>query len=453
MVRSTKSVFFVGLCLIAASPLLYSPVRVSAAPQRVPPAASGGDSARVVVSGHLSRSVVRVGESVGFTLTIHNEKPESVLDVRSIPLDSPGFEVAQLSWYRADARSCFSTLSSAPAQTAPSPDCTLITKELKASQSIAAWGQLRALEPREAETLSAVVGWTTPNGIPSQVAVALGSVAVPSILQVIGRWLTGAVLIGVFGFILQWWLKKRDEKRQEREREITQVNRTWNTMLPQSHRLAMRHYMPLHAAADGVLVYLREYKSLKANASASELREKGRWAFFYCALLARRMRRLSGFYFKDRVGERLASRCYENFQKFAFLLNDDTAQAFSGLLDDVDVNETIGKFSGKLDAALVGGTLPAFKRAWELFDSWLASEKCTTALRYLKAFGCVIGYEMNRPYEYWYGRQPKLELDEESNSVLRSLGSEIAGDPGCTNFVDDLQRYLKEAGVEPTSRR
>jgi hypothetical protein len=319
------------------------------------------------------------------------------------------------------------------------------------------WGDLRAQEPSDRQSLRAVVGWTSNEKVQSQVAVPLGEATVQSgwdprqsiVWDFFKDFALPLVLIGL-GMVFNLWEKKRERAKLEHERLRTQLAETWNSMLPETHRLVTRFYMPVEAAARAAVDFIRRYREEDAKESGGPASvEASRRAFFYLVLLERRMRHLSnsegGFYFKDRIGELLAARCHDRFRNLYSWENERVVRSFSGVLNYIDLSETFASFLDKLDRRAEGVSAEVFQQAWNDFTAWLPSEKCNRAISYLAAFAVVLEYEMNRPYEFWYGRREPLHGDADTLSVLQSLAEECRREPGREKLPDQVKEYLSQA--------
>ena len=78
---------------------------------------------------------------------------------------------------------------------------------------------------------------------------------------------------------------------------------------------------------------------------------------------------------------------------------------------------------------------PAYVRAWEQFHVWLHSARAACAIRYLDVMEPVLGYEVNRPYKYWYGSLEPLELTDNQKRLVYRLGEK-----------KEVDAYLEKGG-------
>lgn len=251
------------------------------------------------------------------------------------------------------------------------------------------------------------------------------------------------LVLAVFGFWFQGYFRKRDKANRAEEQYLAQYSQTWNTQLPEMYKLAFKHYLPLGAAAAGVIGKVADYKKLKAaSASAESCDEAAKKGFYYFALLARRMRafqdKLNGFYFKNRIGEEFASECMRKYLDRSLMRDSGATDIFGALLDHVDVNEREASFRAKLK----NSDGKQFSDGWTAFRTQLEFGELDEALPYLNAFTAVLLYEVNRPWEYWYGRKETLDLDPEGEKALEALAKNISSRPGRQSFLAEAREYL-----------
>jgi len=344
-------------------------------------------------------------------------------------------------------------LAPGPVQAGVLANCPVITSALKPSQTITAWGDLRAIEKHEKQNLNAIVGWTSSSKLGSQLVVSLGenltlgSWGFPAFREIFKDFALPIVLV-LLGIAYQVFEKKKADLRQEQDRKITQIAQTWNSMLPESYRLTTKYYLPVQASARAALqlLMIQQLENDKQNLTPLSDKDKRR-TFFFMVLFERRMRHLldkaGGFYFKNRVGEMLVIKCYESYRRLYYYGNDNTWRNLSRMLDCIDVNEKIASFSSKFDGNGDENIKDTLQAGWNDFLAWLGSENCKPAISYLSGFTTVLEYEMNRPYEYWYGQPEKLILDSATESTLKSAGQEIEKESPYPGFSEQVNQYLK----------
>jgi hypothetical protein len=101
------------------------------------------------------------------------------------------------------------------------------------------------------------------------------------------------------------------------------------------------------------------------------------------------------------------------------------------------------KLDDAADAADAEGAKrkPLFADCLADFKAWLGGKSFAGALTSLRIFRALLQYEVNRPYEYWYGSRETLELDDKAVDHLRSL----AVREGRDLLLPALETYLAEA--------
>jgi hypothetical protein len=314
------------------------------------------------------------------------------------------------------------------------------------------------------ESLTAILTWANSERIASTLLVPIGEV---EIKEWWGEWLSYLInlvkdfaLPILLGFLAYWYQRRerrrdqqalaeetrREQARQEQDRLRTQIAETWDKMLPESHRLATQHYMGLERQAQEAVEYITGFLR-DGN------REKARMGFYYVVLLGRRIRHLNdsagGFYFKNRIGEKLVARCLDEYMNLYFYSEEAMLRRFSTLLDHVNFDEKPGSFLKKLDGEGSPEIVGVFKRAWDDFETWVKSEECQNALPFVRAFGAILKYEMNRPYEHWYGNRERLVIDANMEAKILQLAEKIGQETGQANFRAEVVTYLQDAKSQP----
>lgn len=414
----------------------------------------------IAVKASLSATLTHVGENVRFWLTIRSLAPQGISQLRFVQLRAHGYKIASLSWcpkekedYQQGSKGGIVSPSEVSELNVP-PKCILIADALKPGQSITVWGDLHAQERHHKQTLVAVLSWVNTQKIESRVAAPIGELQATwwwteplSYLINLIKDFALPILLGLLAFLYQRLDKAREQARleqektreqirQEQDRLRTQIAETWSKMLPESHRLATHYYMPIEAALRGALQFL------EAQQTESQQR-----AFFYLVLFERRMRHLinsaGGFYFKDRVGETLTIRCYQEYRKLYYYDDNEKLKRLGTMLDHIRVSETWASFSKKFTES--GTAKQNLDDGWKDFKEWLDSGNCGRAMPYLKAFRAVLSYEMNRPYEHWYGRREKIELDQGIESTILEIAKRIQSEGPTSDFIVKVQEYLANA--------
>ncbi|MFZ0963175.1 MAG: hypothetical protein WAO35_20125 [Terriglobia bacterium] len=452
------------------------------------PSAPVVEAARVQAAGTLSAHAVRRDGRVRLWLTVSNPTPGSIRDVwLLLPLEAPDYEITGIyKW------------SQGPGPTAaPSPlplgaaSANLIANELCPGDSITVWADFLPRQSHESRTLNALVSWKSEVGSPSQISVALGDLQVPGrwdawresvVYQVVKDFALPLVIL-LLPFLIQRMAQKR-----------AHLAETWNLMLPDSHHTTMTYYMPLQASLAHALDELGSYS--KATDSAKKTAH-ARALFFHFFMFLRRLKhagdKLSGFYFKDRTGERLAVACLQQVDKLYPGTDEADRVETAQVLRALRINETLDSFLEKLDGnpqkPRIDKLKTLFQKRWQHFygpsapagvgtqpvsgssnvasapggggsaptpstgavspapapaKSWLESDSSKDAVLYLKAFSAIIEYEMNRPYEHWYGEREVIHLDAQSEPKLKELAQETARRENIPEFPRQVRKYLRK---------
>jgi phage tail tape-measure protein len=113
------------------------------------------------------------------------------------------------------------------------------------------------------------------------------------------------------------------------------------------------------------------------------------------------------------------------------------------MLDHVSVGETWASFSKKVSEN--GPAKQPLEDAWNDFGEWLNAGKHVQAMPFLKTFRAVLSYEMNRPYEYWYGRRDTIELDAGIEKTIADIAGKIETEEPSSDFVNKAREYLAKA--------
>jgi hypothetical protein len=505
-----QSAFFLLLLLSAAAggstaKAQSSPGQVVPAPFPVP--ATSGD---VSISAGLSEVMVKAEEPVKFWLTIRNRSSVAIENVALDPSGLSHYTIISRCWRPASGASCVpsATAASNSPGTAAVTTADTIVQKIEAGQTLSVWGELSTTERHDAETLYVTVEWTG-NQKQSQVIVPLGQITArdwPDSLQHFLAWFLGLlkdlalpILLAYLAYRFKKWEderegnrqkdewnrqadrqdaakkldeakqqaqkdldlarqdaeKKLDQQRQEQEHERMQLLQTWNMMLPVSHRGATRYYMPMASAANGALERLRRCTE-KLEAKQGSIYADGdecRHALYYFLLLRRRARRIGdeigGFYFKDRIGERLAGACWNKFAGLYLKDRRTARESLSRVLTDLDPNEKLGTFLKKLNGEQPdGSTLERAKNPYQIvlaeFHEWLAKQECKECVPLLQAFLALLRFEMNKPYSYWYPIQQgeKLQWDNDIKKTIEDMAKEIAQAEKRSDFETAVQAYI-----------
>jgi len=391
------------------------------------------------LQGGLAHQAVSVSESIPFWVTIKNNSACSASDLRLLAIYPGGLRLEEL---------CSSSVSGLRCSR-PNPETGgRITETLSPGQTVTTTGTISVTGPTRT-LISLIIAWRSGDGWASQSSLAVGEVEAQSALakfassayQLLEKFALPLVVVAVtwaFGVISQ----RRDQRRQEQERVRAMREETLKQMLPESHRLATKFYMPLAGAIRGALEEIERYLGEEDQGRKDQ---RGHSAFWYALLVGRRMKQLAadvgGFYLKDRVGEVLVWACWGKWRKSYPGDTENVQRRYSEVLDQLSVHESFAVFLTKLDDKEKTGEL--FRQGYSDFLAWLKSQRGEgTALRFLRALDAVLEFEMNRPYEYWYDHEEKIQIDSRDRQFLLDLAKEIAKNPGMTGFEGKAASYL-----------
>lgn len=250
--------------------------------------------------------------------------------------------------------------------------------------------------------------------------------------------------------------KLLDQQRQGEERERQQLLQTWNNMLTISHEDATQYYMPLGSAVRSTLESFERCRAA-LDKTPPDLPFGSPYTkhALYCFLVTmRRCRRIAddrgGFYFKDRVGEKLTALCVEKLGALYLLDSPGAAEKTSELLREINPQEKLGEFVPKLNESLAKGTSkPPVEDTrfivYQHFYTWLSTPEFRRSVPLMKAMTAILDFEMNKPYEYWYPKDQKERLVTDSNieKFLREFAEEKKKeDPEYNTLPDELGAYL-----------
>ena len=429
------------------------------------------------LSSQMAASWVREGEHTEFWLQVENTGKADITDVTLLPFEAPGFALDGCDCQSPGA-SCPASPSGAPTSASAALPCSSLASKLAPGQKITVWIHLRAERVHPSEILSAGVGWKDAAKQQSSVAASVGPISIRSpldqwiqarvgLLQGLALPLTTFLLGGIFS-VAKYYSdradKLADEQREhkahiadERREQLTQ---TWNQMLPASHKLALGYYVPMSAAVHEALYWLA--KADPANVPAPAVPATGtgvgtaaavtpapQWddnkrkrGFYGLMLFEARVRhttvRVGGFYFKDRTGEKIVSRCYLRYRDTFYRQDSAEQEAVEKVRDLITVDMSLKDFNAAWTA-----NQAVVDDAWNKFKAWTVKpDGYPKAALLLTAFRAVLEFESNRPYEYWYGRRDRLYVEKEAEKMLREKWPGFTDSAEADAFQAAVIRYL-----------
>jgi hypothetical protein len=399
--------------------------------------------ANISVSGHLSRTPVRNGDSVRFWITVENDSAAPIERIRLDRIDPIVFAqlAGSLSVSPSDACKVPAAKSRKGDAAAPAaPEKNEICAYLGPRESFTACGDLRASDSVERQNAFAIVDWQSHGG-PSAVAVPLGEIESLST----PRWIWYSLLhdweLGVptftafFGGLIALWKWRRD-KQSRKQRELDDVrSKTWNLMLRDSHRITFKYYVPIGNGLSSAREEIKRYQSTipqDPNIAQSALLYllKFHWE------MRRTARELGGYYFKNRTAEVLAEYLHQEHRRLFGLKNAVLRRVLDRCLDLMSPIITLDTLAGMIQAQQ-----PDILAFWNHVLPWLSSQECLNDLPVLDGYLGVLLFEANRPYEHWYGANKPLVLPPDVRATVALIGWK-------NRIGAETDKYLEEASQQ-----
>jgi hypothetical protein len=272
--------------------------------------------------------------------------------------------------------------------------------------------------PLTAATRSGTFSLATALGWREEERVRQGTVAIDNVQTIAPSWLFAAhaaeaflqvlalpAIIALLGWIFQF-----------RQQRFAIERQAWSSMLPESHKNNVKYYLPLHGTLGSFDSSVREFQD----------NDKGlEGAFFDLLLTLRLMRDVPGFYLVDRMGEDLVNRLWYEFIKR--LLREmstgkesdpDAARANMGrLVDLLKPADTLSTFEARMSNAAV--ELSALREALQgRFGEWSKGPR-KVDFEILALFRELLWFEVNRIYDFWYGRPVEFPTEAFKESLSK----------------------------------
>jgi len=137
-------------------------------------------------------------------------------------------------------------------------------------------------------------------------------------------------------------------------------------------------------------------------------------------------------------------RASSKFHELYFKENLDAERALIQCLNQITVHETLDEFMTKLEKEVTENSIGPFTTSFAHLNQWMGSDDSKMHLEYMQLYECILTFEMNRPYQYWYVQAERLEISDPLVARLEKLGQEAAA-IGAINFRAGIEAYLKEA--------
>ena len=413
-------------------------------------------ASHVSVTGQLSRVPVENGDSVRFWITIENNSTTPLAHIRLDRIDPAQFEPVPGSMSVPSAQACRAPAIERPkgfAVAAPAAQ-NEICAYLGPREIFTFWGDLRARDSVDKQNAFAVLEWESPDG-PSIVAAPLGEIESLSS----PRWIWHSLLhnweLGVptftafFAGLFALWKWRRDvkearihEQRQNESRKQREIednrSKTWNLMLRDSHRVALKYYMPIGNGLSAATQEILRYRStLPVDASIALS------AFHYLLKfhwdVRRTARELGAYYFKNRTAEVLVDDLFQEHRALLQVKNAPTKQLLDRCLDLMSANVTSDNV-----AQMIAASQPDILAFWNHVLPWFSSSGCQQDLEILSGYLNVLIYEANRPYLHWYGTSEPLALSPSVRATVEWVGWKY-------RIGKETDSYLEEASSQNQS--
>lgn len=467
--------------------------------------ADANESSPIKIRGSLSGTLVATAGRVSGFVTIANDSGEELSHIHillHVP-DGFSFSGARVEQDPPAAIQCPPIAGSASIL-----KCELPT-DLPTGSERALTLELKAETEQPEQSVDVTIEWTAAKGtVMSSRSLSLGEISVqdswkfrvtqnPVMLPLITGVL-GGLVVALGQTLLALWEKRIEENRaeiakkaeearattakQEEEQRAAATKKseeerahkaaTWDMMLPQSHKLAMQHYVHIQSFVRGAISTLDRYhKSLQPGAKPDpEMNELPTRAFLCLLLFARRVQystdTVGGLYFKNRTAEEIVARGYYTYRKLYFDRSIQSRGRYEDILQKVSPKARLSELYAdmQLSAASSASTAPApteqklidaiglgklLETAFTEFEQqWIKSTALRTKLLpVLKGFAAVMQFEMNRPYRYWYNKASVLEISEPARIAIETLGKDepFGKDESWESFRKSVKEYMAEA--------
>lgn len=439
--RGNPVFYFVALTLllIALFALAQEWVRPSENVRSAKVATSGNTSGPLTVRWGVSDNIVRRGDSVNLWFQFFNPTDSPVSEVGFTEFSAPGFVRSGECWN-------------------VSPRCLPDRKSTLNGRVTIAPGQSMILEgPLVGEdagtySLTAIYSWRNAAGFELRDFTTLGPVEIASTWQIVttnlfGR-LAGVIVplsLAIAGLLLQRFQSRYEEsrrqqekerederrrqdqaydaKRREEDNERARVAAVINTLLPTQMADTKELYQPLASRINRLVIHLERWEKDRSN------REHRVEVAFDIAMVWRQQKYMSdrqgGFHLQSRAGERLVKECWNDFNRAIAEHIDKTTLAS---VNPLSRRMTFAQFVAN----------PDLQPLRDAVDRWLSdpSDPLSAQTVTLKTLVTVLGFEINRPFERWYGKE-KLVFPEQE---LREMREKAANDKISSRFDDYLER-------------
>lgn len=428
--------------------------------------AKSSSDGRVVVSGHVSRDMVRVDSELRFWITVENRSPAPLANVHLDRLEIAGFQKSRWCWGpNIEREACGIATRPGPPCLAPSVSAAASSDEfalcayLRPREVLTVWGDLKANADLPPHELIALLSWQElPEPVapckfqdkskcppapakPAEAAnaspiVTLGKAEPVAGWRYLFRRYTPRAEISIpgaltlLGLFFTWWSGRREQK-----------NQIFTTMLGQVHEFTMHYYMPMTSMLSTAAKKIDEFR-LAARALAlagtpipPDPLSAGRRGFYYLTMFhwwkKEIFQKVGAYHLKTRVGESLLYTLSSEHAA-TFVGNSEAAWRRLDRVKALVTQETsLDEFLEILDLSLD----PDLTQLWLDYVAWAGRPDCETYVAVLESFVAVMIYEVNNVSADWYSQSEKIELSPRAQTHVRAKA----------DTSKDIARYLRVA--------
>jgi hypothetical protein len=414
-------VLLVWLILAGIQPLAGQRATRTKAPAKNPPAKGAVTATApqpLAVRAWLDADQVVEGGEVRVWVVIDNRNNEDVDEIRFDALQLHGFDRVAGCW------------------TGNTPACAPDTTTPVATNSIPALGQLTRwavfkrvqAENGRASMFGSLHGRMTRGARAEvQTAISVGPIQLSSAARPISLvivTLMGAIIAAVVAAVTQLMVQYRNER-----------NALLTAVLPKNLKNAERYYLPLQTGAERLTLEATKHRKGVDNTEA---------LLFYWLQFDRRIREMQhnvgGFYFQFLSGEVVAGQAQDGYKGLELNLKGLDSNVLNRVIGQVDQKTNPGDFATLVEEnAAQNGTLKTDLASMrDTVKRWLGRNdgqeqwSGELALKYLEVYTTVLGIEINRPHDRWYGektlvdRRQFSEFADEFRGWGDKLGAEAA---------------------------
>jgi hypothetical protein len=404
-------------------------------------AAGGRLQARAWVAGNR----VSVGGPVTFWIAFANDSDKPISGFSLVAFEAPEFGKFGKCW-EGGVPVCENQQRIVLPLTLPAGGSTTLSADLTAPPQVGIF----------APTL--VFQWRAASGAPIRDALTLGPIEVTSLARermryfaTRGRDLLKDIAIPLALFLLGVLVQRETQRHAERgklaEEKRTQINQIWQNLLPQSLSDAQKYYMPVLSP----LLRLDQYWPHAATDVGA--RNQCLYAFL---LFLRRMKflvdNIASFQFRNRAGESIAAQAYLLVRVEVEAPARFRAEDFELAMRKMKPQEDFAAFRARFEPTAPPDARLLFTRLDTAFHNWIRGTPAPPFADYLpllRIISAVVEFEVNRPFEYWYGqREP---FPEEGLTQAQTELSQLPSGDAVKSLKRGLSEYLRTKGELPNT--